>query len=104
MIEYVLVGVIAPISLNLLHLLVGLYVVIQRGSVMSLGFTGVSFVTKSMAMIFFLWLGVTYYNLDFKIFVPILTFVWFFTHVAEAFTIQHYIRENESDAIRSVQR
>ena len=56
MIEYVLVGVIAPISLNLLHLLVGLYVVIQRGSVMSLGFTGISFVTKSMAMIFFLWL------------------------------------------------
>ena len=78
MIEYVLWGVIAPISLNLLHLLVGLYVVIQRGSVMSLGFTGISFVTKSMAMIFFLWLGVTYYNLDFKIFVPILTFVWFF--------------------------
>ena len=59
MIEYVLVGVIAPISLNLLHLLVGLYVVIQRGSVMSLGFTGISFVTKSMAMIFFLWLGRT---------------------------------------------
>ena len=104
MIEYVLVGVFAPLSLNLLHLLVGLYVVIQRGSVMSLGFTGISFITKSLAMIFFLWLGITYYNLDFRIFVPILTFVWFFTHVVEAFTIQHYIRENESDTIRSVQR
>ena len=104
MIEYVLVGVIAPISLNLLHLLVGLYVVIQRGSVMSLGFTGISFVTKSMAMIFLLWLGVVELGLNYKIFVPLLTFFWFFTHVVEAFIIQHYIRENESDAIRSVQR
>ena len=104
MINYFLLGILAPIFLNLLHMLVGIYVTIKQGSMMSLGFTGISFVTKSMAMMFFLWLGIIHLGLNFKIFVPILTFVWFFTHVIEAFVIQHYIRENESDIIRSVQR
>jgi len=104
MINYFLLGILAPLSLNLIHLLIGMYVVIKQGSMVSLGFTGISFVTKSMAMMFFLWLGIIHLGLNFKIFVPILTFVWFFTHVIEAFVIQHYIRENESDIIRSVQR
>ena len=34
---YFLLGVLAPIILNLLHLVVGVYVVTARGSVMSLG-------------------------------------------------------------------
>ena len=66
MIEYVLVGVLAPVFLNILHLLVGLYIVIYRGSIMSLGFTGIGFLTKSMAMIFLTWLGVGYLGLDMK--------------------------------------
>jgi hypothetical protein len=102
--NYFLFGVLAPLFLNLLHMIIGIYVVVKRGSILSLGFTGISFVTKSMAMIFLLWLGIVQVELNYKIFVPLLTFFWFFTHVIEAFVIQHYIRENESDAIRSVQR
>ncbi len=102
--NYFLLGVLSPLFLNLLHMIIGIYIVVKRGSILSLGFTGISFVTKSMAMMFFLWLGIVHLGLNFKIFVPILTFVWFFTHVIEAFVIQHYIRENESDVIRSVQR
>ena len=101
---YFLLGVLAPLFLNLLHMVIGIFIVVNRGSVMSLGFTGISFVTKSMAMMFLLWLGISYLGLNFKIYVPILTFFWFMTHVIEAFVIQHYIRENESDVIRSVQR
>ena len=101
---YFLFGVLAPLFVNLLHMLIGIYVVVKQGSMMSLGFTGISFVTKSMAMIFLLWLGITELELNYKIYVPLLTFFWFFTHVIEAFVIQHYIRENESDVIRSVQR
>ena len=104
MIEYILVGVLAPISLNLIHLLVGIYNVVKLDSILSLGFTGISFVTNSMAMILLLWLGIAELELNYKIFVPLLTFFWFMTHVIEAFVIQHYIRENESDVIRSVQR
>ena len=102
--NYFLFGVLAPLFVNLLHMLIGIYVVVKQGSMMSLGFTGISFVTKSMAMIFLLWLGITELELNYKIYVPLLTFFWFMTHVIEAFVIQHYIRENESDAIRSVQR
>ena len=103
MIEYVLVGVLAPVFLNMLHLMVGIYIVIYRGSVMSLGFTGVGFLTKSMAMIFLTWLGVGYLGLDMKIFIPLLAFFWFFTHIVEAFVIQHYIQQNVPEYLKEIQ-
>ena len=104
MIEYVLVGVLAPVFLNMLHLMVGIYIVIYRGSVMSLGFTGVGFLTKSMAMIFLTWLGVGYIGLDMKIFIPLLAFFWFFTHIVEAFVIQHYIQQNVPEHLQRLQK
>ena len=104
MIKYILLGILAPIILNLMHMIVGLYVVTQRGNLMSLGFTGMGFLTKTVAMLFLTWLGVGYLNMDFRIFVPLLTFFWFFTHVVEAFVIQHYMRQNESEYIKSIQR
>ena len=104
MIEYVLVGVLAPVFLNMLHLLVGIYIVIYRGSIMSLGFTGIGFLTKSMAMIFLTWLGVGYLGLDMKIFIPLLAFFWFFTHIVEAFVIQHYIQQNVPEHLQRLQK
>tara|TARA_Y100001970_G_scaffold193776_1_gene235509 strand:+ start:1331 stop:1645 length:315 start_codon:yes stop_codon:yes gene_type:complete len=104
MIEYVLVGVLAPVFLNMLHLMVGIYIVIYRGSVMSLGFTGIGFLTKSMAMIFLTWLGVGYLGLDMKIFIPLLAFFWFFTHIVEAFVIQHYIQQNVPEHLQRLQK
>tara|TARA_Y100000356_G_C11097172_1_gene202389 strand:- start:301 stop:621 length:321 start_codon:yes stop_codon:yes gene_type:complete len=104
MIKYFILGVLAPIILNLMHMIVGLYVVTQRGNLMSLGFTGMGFLTKTVAMLFLTWLGVGYLNMDFRIFVPLLTFFWFFTHIVEAFVIQHYMRQNESEYIKSIQR
>ena len=104
MIQYILLGIIAPILLNMLHLMVGIYIVIYRGSVMSLGFTGVGFLTKSMAMIFLTWLGVGYLGLDMKIFIPLLAFFWFFTHIVEAFVIQHYIQQNVPEHLQRLQK
>jgi|TARA_B100000131_G_scaffold306944_1_gene334597 hypothetical protein len=102
-IEYFLLGVLAPIFLNLMHLVIGIYVVVQRGSIMSLGFSGVGFLTKSIAMIFFVWLGVQKIELDYQIFVPMITFFWFFTHVVEAFVIQHYIQKNVPKQLQEMQ-
>jgi hypothetical protein len=93
MIEYILLGILAPILLNLMHLCVGIYIVIERGSIMSLGFSAVGFLTKTIGMLFLTWLGVGYLELDFRIFIPLLTFFWFFTHIVEAFVIQHHIKE-----------
>jgi len=104
MIEYVLVGVLAPVFLNMLHLMVGIYIVIYRGSVMSLGFTGVGFLTKSIGMLFLTWLGVGYLGLDMKIFIPLLAFFWFFTHIIEAFVIQHYIQQNVPEHLQRLQK
>jgi hypothetical protein len=84
--------------------MVGIYIVIYRGSVMSLGFTGIGFLTKSMAMIFLTWLGVGYLGLDMKIFIPLLAFFWFFTHIVEAFVIQHYIQQNVPEHLQRLQK
>ena len=93
---YFILGVLAPILLNLMHLVVGIYVTLQRGSVMSLGFSAAGFLTKTIGMLFLTWIGVGYFELDFRIYVPLLTFFWFFTHIVEAFVIQHYIKENDN--------
>lgn len=103
MIEYILLGVLAPILLNLMHMCVGVYVTVARGSVIGLGFSGISFLTKSVAMLFFVWLGVQKLGMDYTIFVPLICFFWFFTHIVEAFVIQHYIKKNESDFIKGIQ-
>ena len=100
---YFILGVLAPIILNLLHMIIGIYVVVARGSVMSLGFTAVSFLTKSMGMVFLLWLGLTEFNLNFKIYVPLLSFFWLMTHFVEAFVIQHYMEQNVSKLIQDIQ-
>jgi|TARA_R100000030_G_scaffold69004_2_gene52838 hypothetical protein len=100
---YFILGVLAPIILNLLHMIIGIYVVVARGSVMSLGFTAVSFLTKSMGMVFLLWLGLTEFNLNFKIYVPLLSFFWLMTHFVEAFVIQHYMEQNVSKSIQDIQ-
>ena len=64
---YFVLGVLAPIILNLLHLVVGVYVVTARGSIMSLGFTGMGFLTKTVALLWLTWLGVSIVELDYRI-------------------------------------
>ena len=100
---YFLLGVLAPIILNLLHLVVGVYVVTARGSVMSLGFTGMGFITKTVALLWLTWLGVSIVELDYKIYVPMLTFFWFFTHVVEGVIIQHYMERNVPEWLQKLQ-
>ena len=101
--EYFLIGVIAPSFLNLIHLVMGIYVVVARGNVMSLGFTAMGFLTKSIGMLFLTWLGIEIVGLDFRIYVPILTFVWFFSHIAEAFVINHYMQKNVPNWLQRLQ-
>ena len=103
MIYYILLGILAPIILNLLHLLVGLYVVTQRGNMMSLSFTHYISFTKTIAMLFLTWLGIGFLGLVMAIFIPLLTFFWFFTHIVEAFVIQHYMKQNVPKELQRMQ-
>ncbi len=100
---YFLLGVLAPIILNLLHMAVNVYVCVARGSVMSLAFSGASFVTKSIGMVFLAWLGIAVLQLNFRIYIPLLSFFWFFTHLIEAFVIQHYIQQNVPKHLKEIQ-
>ena len=101
--EYFLMGVIAPSFLNLIHLVMGIYVVMARGNLISLGFTGISFITKTIGMLFLTWLGIEVVGLDYRIYVPILSFVWFFSHICEAFVIHHYMQQNVSKRLQNLQ-
>ena len=100
---YFLMGVIAPSFLNLIHLVLNIYIVVARGNILSLGFSGISFLTKSIAMIFFVWLGIEKLGMDYQIFVPMICFFWFFTHIVEAFVIQHYIQKNVPKELQALQ-
>ena len=101
--EYFLMGVIAPSFLNLIHLVMGIYVVMARGNLMSLGFNGMGFITKTIGMLFLTWLGIEVVELDYRIYVPILSFVWFFSHICEAFVINHYMQNNVPKWIQELQ-
>ena len=103
MIEYILLGVLAPVFMNLMHMCVGIYVTVARGSVMGLGFRGISFLTKSVGMLFLVWLGIEKLGMDYTIFVPLICFFWFFTHIVEAFVIQHYIQKNVPKQLQDLQ-
>ena len=89
--------------LNLLHLVMNIYIVVARGNMMSLGFTGISFLTKTIGMLFLTWLGVVHMELDFRIYVPTLSFVWFMSHLCEAFIIQHYMEKNVPQWLQNLQ-
>ena len=102
--EYFLMGVIAPSFLNLMHLVMNVYIVVARGNLMSLGFSAMGFLTKTIGMLFLTWLGIEIVGLDYRIYVPILTFVWFFSHIAEAFVIQHYMEKNVPKWIQRLQK
>ena len=94
MILYFVLGVLAPIFLNLMHLVVGIWITLQRGNVISLGYSAAGFLTKSVGMVFLTWLGIGYLKLDVRIYIPLLTFFWFFTHVVEGIIIQGYMNKN----------
>jgi len=82
---------------------IGIYVTVARGSIMSLGFSGISFLTKSVAMLFFVWLGIEKLGMDYQIYVPMICFFWFFTHIIEAFVIQHYMEKNVPKWLQDLQ-
>ena len=94
MILYFVLGVLAPVFLNLMHLVVGIWITLQMGNVISLGYSAAGFLTKSVGMVFLTWLGIGYFKLDVRIYIPLLTFFWFFTHVVEGIIIQGYMNKN----------
>ena len=94
--ELILLGVIIPIMFALIHTIIGVYLIYTKGNVTALGWNMLGFLTKTVFMLFMTYMGVSVLEFDFRIYVPLLTFFWFFTHIVEAFVIQHYIKVNDN--------
>ena len=92
--KYFLLGVLAPIMLNLIHLGVGLFVTKNQGNTYGVGFSAIGFISKTAGMVFLTWLGVSYLGLDFKIYIPLLTFFWFISHILEALILNNAMKKN----------
>ena len=103
MILMILMGVIIPIIFGLLHTIAGTYLIYSKGNMTALGWNMLGFLTKSVFMLFMTYMGISVLELDFRIYVPILSFVWFMTHIAEAFYIQYHMNENCSELLKSIQ-
>ena len=100
---YFILGVLAPIILNLMHLVLGIWITVARGSVIGLGFSAVGFVSKTIGLLLLTWLGIVHLELVVGIYIPILTFFWFFTHIVEGVVIQHYMNENTPQWLQDLQ-
>jgi len=102
MIVMILMSVIVPILFGLLHTIAGVYLIYTKGNMTALGWNMLGFLTKSVFMLFMTYMGISVLELDFRIYVPILSFVWFMTHIAEAFYITHHMNENVSETLKSI--
>ena len=103
MILMVLMAVILPLMFGLLHTIAGVYLIYTKGNMTALGWNVLGFLTKSVFMLFMTYMGISVLELDFRIYVPILTFFWFMTHLVEAFVIHHYIQKNVSPHVQNLQ-
>ena len=102
MILVILMGIVIPIIFGLLHTIVGTYLIYSKGNMTALGWNMLGFLTKTVFMLFMTYMGVSVLEFDFRIYVPILSFVWFMSHIAEAFYIQYHMNKNCSEYLKSI--
>ena len=102
MLLMLLMSVIIPIIFGLLHTIAGTYLIYSKGNMTALGWNMLGFLTKTVFMLFMTYMGVSVLELDFRIYIPILSFVWFMTHIAEALYITHHMNENVSENLKRI--
>ena len=61
------------------------------------------FLTKSVFMLVMSYTGLILLELNWKIYIPILSSVWFISHVCEAFYVTKHMDENCSELLKSIQ-
>ena len=102
MILVILMSVIIPILFGLLHTIAGVYLIYTKGNMTALGWNILGFLTKTIFMLFMTYMGVSILELDVRIYVPILSFVWFMSHIGEAFYVNHHMHNNVNESLKSI--
>jgi len=98
----VLMAVIIPIIFGIIHTLASVYLVYSKGNSIALGWNMLGFLTKTIFMLFMTYMGISVLGFDFRIYIPILSFVWFMTHIGEAFYVNHHMNENINESLKSI--
>ena len=103
MIQLILMGIIIPIMFSLIHTIVSVWLVYNYGNLSTLAWNMLGFLTKSIFMLFMSYTGLILLELNWKIYIPILSSVWFISHVCEAFYVTKHMNENCSEVLKSIQ-
>ena len=103
MIEMILMGVIIPIIFSLIHTIVSVWLVYTYGNLSALAWNMLGFLTKSMFMLFMTYTGLFILELNWKIYISLLSSVWFISHICEAFYVTKHMDENCSELLKSIQ-
>jgi hypothetical protein len=103
MIEMILMGVIIPIIFSLIHTIVSVWLVYTHGNLSALAWNMLGFLTKSMFMLFMTYTGLFILELNWKIYISLLSSVWFISHICEAFYVTKHMDENCSELLKSIQ-
>ena len=103
MIQLILMGIIIPIMFSLIHTIVSVWLVYNYGNLSALAWNMLGFLTKSIFMLFMSYTGLILLELNWKIYIPILSSVWFISHVCEAFYVTKHMNENCSEVLKSIQ-
>ena len=101
--EMILMGIIIPIIFSLIHTIVSVWLVYSYGNLSALAWNMMGFLTKSMFMLFMTYTGLFMLELNWKIYIPVLSSVWFISHVCEAFYVTKHMNENCSEVLKSIQ-
>lgn len=99
----ILMGVIIPIIFSLIHTIVSVWLVYTHGNLSALAWNMLGFLTKSMFMLFMTYTGLFILELNWKIYISLLSSVWFISHICEAFYVTKHMDENCSELLKSIQ-
>ena len=104
MIQLILMGIIIPIMFSLIHTIISVWLVYTHGNLSALAWNMLGYLTKTVFILFMTYIGLVVLGLNWKIYVSLLSSVWFVSHICEAFYTTHHMNENCSEYLKSIQR
>ena len=91
----IILGIFLPIMVSYLNIELIKWVHNNYGNQATNYFNIFQFITKSIFMILMSYVGIKIFNLNFKIYIPILCTVWFIFHIVEAFFTQNLLKRQK---------
>ena len=88
---------------SLIHTIISVWLVYSYGNLSALAWNMLGYLTKTVFMLLMSYIGLIVLGLNFKVYIPILSSVWFVGHICEAFYVTKHMDENCSELLKSIQ-